>query len=125
MSTAPGWAEMYDRYQSFALQTRLRIPLLYGADAVHGHNNVVGAVVFPHNIGLGATRDPDLIQRIGAATAAELSGVLPFLCAWRKMLPSTQASVPSRSRMTRASCRPSRTARRHDASGSGSSVCRG
>ncbi len=39
--TAPGWAEMYDRYQSIALQTRLRIPLLYGVDAVHGHNNVV------------------------------------------------------------------------------------
>ena len=55
--TAPGWAEMYDRYQSIALQTRLRIPLLYGVDAVHGHNNVVGAVIFPHNIGLGCTRE--------------------------------------------------------------------
>jgi len=48
------------------------VPLLWGTDAVHGHNNVPGATVFPHNIGLGATRDPDLVRRIGAATAAEM-----------------------------------------------------
>lgn len=49
------------------------IPLIYGIDAVHGHNNVVGATVFPHNIGLGAARDPDLIYRIGEATALEVA----------------------------------------------------
>lgn len=50
---------------------QVTIPILFGIDAVHGHSNVVGATVFPHNIGLGATRDPDLIRRIGVATAIE------------------------------------------------------
>lgn len=49
------------------------IPLIYGIDAVHGHNNVPGATLFPHNIGLGAARDPDLIHRIGEATAMEVA----------------------------------------------------
>ena len=53
------WTDLYDRYQARALKTRLRIPILYGIDAVHGHSNVLGAVVFPHNIGLGATRDAE------------------------------------------------------------------
>ena len=56
------WAEMYDRYQTEALKSRLQIPLLYGIDAVHGHNNVVGATIFPHNIGLGATRYPQIFE---------------------------------------------------------------
>jgi len=71
--TAAGWAEMYDRFQGIALQTRLRIPLVYGIDAVHGHNNVVGAVVFPHNIGLGCTRDAALVERVARATAEEVA----------------------------------------------------
>ncbi|RZJ31723.1 MAG: glycoside hydrolase family 3 protein [Brevundimonas sp.] len=50
-----------------------RVPLIYGIDAVHGHNNVVGATIFPHNIGLGAARNPDLIRRIGEATALEVA----------------------------------------------------
>src|SRR5262249_37394732 len=54
-----------------SLKTRLAIPLIYGSDAVHGHNNVRGAVIFPHNIALGATRDPELVERIGRITAAE------------------------------------------------------
>jgi beta-glucosidase len=66
------WAEMIDGYQRAALQTRLKIPMLYAIDAVHGNNNVYGATLFPHNIGLGATRDADLVGRIGAATALEL-----------------------------------------------------
>ncbi|CDO36053.1 exo 1,3/1,4-beta-D-glucan glucohydrolase [Novosphingobium sp. KN65.2] len=49
-----------------------RIPIIWGSDAVHGHNNIVGATLFPHNIGLGATRDPELIRRIGEATAIEM-----------------------------------------------------
>jgi beta-glucosidase len=64
---------MVSDFQEAALQTRLGIPLLYGVDAVHGHNNLYGAVIFPHNIGLGATRDPDLVYRIGRATAEELA----------------------------------------------------
>jgi beta-glucosidase len=48
------------------------VPVIWGTDAVHGHSNIIGATLFPHNIGLGAARDPDLIQRIGAATAAEI-----------------------------------------------------
>ncbi len=68
------WADMYDMYQSLALQTRLGIPLLYGIDAVHGHNNVRGAVVFPHNIGMGCTRDPELVRRAAEITAAEVAG---------------------------------------------------
>src|SRR6266852_4639141 len=54
------WTNMYDNIQSRALKMRLRIPLLYGVDAVHGHNNVIGAVLFPHNVGLGCTRDAAL-----------------------------------------------------------------
>lgn len=48
------------------------IPAIWGTDAVHGHTNVIGATIFPHNVGLGATRDPDLVRRIGAATALEM-----------------------------------------------------
>src|SRR3546814_9426456 len=50
------------------------IPIIFGVDAVHWHNNIPGATLFPHNIGLGAARDPELIQRIGAVTAAEIAG---------------------------------------------------
>jgi beta-glucosidase len=66
------WTDMYDRYQTEALKTRLAIPLLYGADAVHGHNNVLGAVVFPHNIGLGCTRNPPLVESAARITAEEV-----------------------------------------------------
>lgn len=71
-NTPKAWAKMVNTFQEYALQTRLGIPLIYGVDAVHGHNNVKGAAVFPHNIGLGATRDPDLMKRIGQATAKEM-----------------------------------------------------
>ncbi len=73
-NTPKSWADMYDGYQEQALSTRLGIPLLYGADAVHGHNNVKGAVIFPHNIGLGATRNPELVEEIGRITALEVAG---------------------------------------------------
>jgi beta-glucosidase len=65
------WAKMVDGFQAQALQTRLEIPLLYGIDAVHGDNNLYGATVFPHDIGLGATRDPALVREVGAITAQE------------------------------------------------------
>jgi beta-glucosidase len=66
------WTDLYDRVQSHALKTRLKIPLLYGIDAVHGHNNVLGAVVFPHHIGLGATRDAALVEEVERVTAQEV-----------------------------------------------------
>jgi len=66
------WTDLYDRVQSHALKTRLKIPLLYGIDAVHGHNNVLGAVVFPHHIGLGATRDAALVEEVERVTAREV-----------------------------------------------------
>ena len=70
-NTPEAWADMYDRFQSEALSTRLGIPLIYGVDAVHGHNNLHGAVIFPHNIGLGAAGDPDLVREIARVTAIE------------------------------------------------------
>jgi beta-glucosidase len=73
-NTPAGWADMYDSYQRGALATPLQIPIIYGIDAVHGNNNVYGSTIFPHNIGLGATRDPALVQRIGRATAEEVTG---------------------------------------------------
>lgn len=66
------WVNMVNEFQKGALSTRLGIPLIYGIDAVHGNNNVYNATLFPHNIGLGATRDPGLIKRIGEATALEV-----------------------------------------------------
>ena len=72
--TASQWADMYDHYQSYALKTRLGIPLLYGVDAVHGHNNVYGAVIFPHNIGMGASRDADLVTQEEQVTRDEVLG---------------------------------------------------
>src|SRR5262249_42778432 len=71
-NTLKDWTDMYDRLQSETAKTRLKIPLLYGVDAVHGHNNVLGAVVFPHDIGLGATRDPKLVEEIERITAEEV-----------------------------------------------------
>ncbi|CAN1329080.1 Beta-glucosidase BoGH3B [Linum perenne] len=66
------WADMVDGFQKLALESRLGIPMIYGVDAVHGNNCVYGATVFPHNVGLGATRDADLVKRIGAVTALEV-----------------------------------------------------
>ncbi len=68
-NTAAAWAQMVDDFQKQALSSRLGIPLLYGVDAIHGDNNLYGTVIFPHNIGLGAANDPDLVERIGRATA--------------------------------------------------------
>ncbi len=68
------WANMVRSFQEPALQTRLAIPLIYGSDAIHGHNNVKGAVIFPHNIGLGATHDAELVERVARVVAAECMG---------------------------------------------------
>jgi beta-glucosidase len=88
-NTPTAWADMVDRYQSAALKTRLRIPLIYGVDTVHGHGNMYGATVFPHNIGLGATRDPELVAEVEhiAAEETRASGpqwaFAPCICAAR------------------------------------------
>ena len=66
------WTDLYDRLQTHALHARLRIPILYGVDAVHGHNNILGAVIFPHNIGLGCTRDAALVEQVERITALEV-----------------------------------------------------
>lgn len=66
------WSALYQQCQSHALKTRLAIPLLYGVDAVHGHSNVLGAVIFPHNVGLGCTRNPELVREISRITAREI-----------------------------------------------------
>jgi beta-glucosidase len=71
-NTPEAWAAMVNAYQDAALSSRTGVPLLYGVDAVHGHNNVRGAVIFPHNVGLGAASDPNLMERIGQVTAAEM-----------------------------------------------------
>jgi beta-glucosidase len=71
-NTAQAWAEMIDGFQDEALATRLGIPLIYGVDAVHGHGNLKGATIFPHQIGLGAANDATLVEAIGRATAIEM-----------------------------------------------------
>ncbi|XP_057445741.1 uncharacterized protein LOC130737898 [Lotus japonicus] len=71
-ASAEDWVDMVNDFQKGALSTRLGIPMIYGIDAVHGHNNVYRATIFPHNVGLGATRDPQLVKKIGEATALEV-----------------------------------------------------
>jgi beta-glucosidase len=66
------WTDLYDRLQQHTLNSRLKIPLLYGVDAVHGHSNLLGAVIFPHNIGLGCTRNPALVEKVERVTAEEV-----------------------------------------------------
>ena len=68
------WLNLAGEFQAQALETRLKIPILYGIDAVHGHNNIDGAVIFPHHVGMGATRDPKLVQRAERVTAEEVAG---------------------------------------------------
>ncbi|SDB87102.1 beta-glucosidase [Sanguibacter gelidistatuariae] len=88
-NTPQAWADMYDAFQTAAAHTPLGIPILYGIDAVHGNNALDGATVFPHNIGLGATRDPELVRKIGQATAEEVAAIgidwtfSPCLCVVR------------------------------------------
>lgn len=71
-SNPENWQEHVNKLIEASLQTRLQIPLIYGIDAVHGNNNIFGATVYPHNIGLGAANDPELMTLIGEATAEEV-----------------------------------------------------
>jgi beta-glucosidase len=75
-ATPQVWLKLARDFHAVALETRpghVPIPVIVGVDAVHGHSNVVGAVIYPHNIALGAAHDPDLVRRIGAATAEEIA----------------------------------------------------
>jgi len=79
-NTVRDWVEMSDAYWAASMEEdehHLAIPIIYGVDAIHGNNNVSGATVFPHNIGLGAAGDPDLLERVARVTAREIlaSGV--------------------------------------------------
>jgi beta-glucosidase len=72
---APDWLKLGDAYWAASVDHTgggVGIPVMWGTDAIHGHSNIIGATLFPHNIGLGATHDPDLIERIGAITATEI-----------------------------------------------------
>jgi len=69
------WLAMVNNFQDVAEKTCFKIPILYGIDAIHGNANILGATVFPHFIGLGASRDPDLVKRVAVATADEMSAV--------------------------------------------------
>jgi beta-glucosidase len=88
-NTPTAWADMVDQFQTSALSTPLQIPIIYGEDSVHGDNNLAGATVFPQNIGMGATRDPALVEEDGVITATETrsTGVpwafSPCLCVTR------------------------------------------
>jgi beta-glucosidase len=88
-NTPEAWADMIDRFQRAALKTPLHIPILYGIDSVHGDGNLYGATVFPHNIGLGATRDPALVRKVEHITAQETRATgpqwtfAPCICAAR------------------------------------------
>jgi beta-glucosidase len=73
-ANAAQWQKLVTEFRKASRKSGAGVPILFGVDAVHGHSNLPGATIFPHNIGLGATRDPDLVMRIGKATAAEISG---------------------------------------------------
>ena len=71
-NSAEDWENRVNEFKAAALSSRLGIPLIYGVDAVHGHNNVDDAVIFPHNIGLGAANNAELVEQVGAAAAEEI-----------------------------------------------------
>lgn len=71
-ASVQAWVSMADGFWEESMKGKNKIPVIWGVDAVHGHNNVYNATFFPHNIGLGATRDPDLIRRVGEITGKEI-----------------------------------------------------
>ena len=72
--TAKEWQERFAELQKEALSTRLGIPLIFGVDAVHGQNTFDGATIFPHNIGMGATGNANLVEKAASITAIEMLG---------------------------------------------------
>lgn len=71
-NTVKNWSKFIDRLQQGCMESEIKIPFLYGVDAVHGHNNLENAVIFPHNIGIGAANDKELTYKMGAAVANEM-----------------------------------------------------
>ncbi|HEV2328047.1 MAG TPA: glycoside hydrolase family 3 N-terminal domain-containing protein [Verrucomicrobiae bacterium] len=74
VNSPENWLNTVNELQSWALKTRLKIPMIYGIDAVHGHNDVVGTTIFPHHIGMGATHNPVLVEQADRVTAMEVAG---------------------------------------------------
>ncbi|HBM72058.1 MAG TPA: 1,4-beta-D-glucan glucohydrolase, partial [Erythrobacter sp.] len=75
LAPAQDWLALADAFYEASMDVgpgEPAIPIVWGTDAVHGHSNIVGATIFPHNVGLGAARDPELIERIGKVTAVEI-----------------------------------------------------
>lgn len=114
--TASDWQQKFRRLQKKALSTRLAIPLLIGVDAIHGQNTFNGATIFPHNIGLGATANPKLVEKVAAITALETQATgfnwvfspciaIPFNEKWGRVYESFSESTTLTSLLTKASVR--------------------
>src|SRR3546814_3320360 len=73
LAPARDWLALADAFYAASVESTPAIPVIWGTDAVHGHSNIVGATLFPHNVGLGAARDPDLIERIGDRKSTRLN----------------------------------------------------
>ncbi|MGY6743672.1 MAG: glycoside hydrolase family 3 protein [Cecembia sp.] len=108
------WQEKFSQMQQQALETRLGIPLLFGVDAVHGQNTYEGATIFPHNIGLGASGNVDLVQKAAAITAIESQATgfnwvfspcvaIPFNEKWGRVYEAFSESAELTAALTRAS----------------------
>lgn len=108
------WQEKFSQLQQQALETRLGIPLLFGVDAVHGQNTYEGATIFPHNIGLGASGNADLVQKAAAITAIESQATgfnwvfspcvaIPFNEKWGRVYEAFSESAELTAALTRAS----------------------
>ncbi len=113
---AAEWQAKFIELQKQALSTRLGIPLLFGVDAVHGQNTYEGATIFPHNIGMGAANNPDLVERAAAITAIEAQGTgfnwvfspcvaIPFNEKWGRVYEAYSESTAITTDLTRASVR--------------------
>ena len=114
--TALDWQKRFVKLQKKALSTRLGIPLLFAVDAVHGQNTFEGATIFPHNIGLGATGNEELVQKIASITALESQATgfnwvfspcvaIPFNEKWGRVFEAFSESTALTERLTRASVR--------------------
>jgi len=114
--TAKDWQQKFSRLQKKALSTRLGIPLLFGVDAIHGQNTFNGATIFPHNIGLGATGNPTLVEEVAAITALETQATgfnwvfspciaIPFNEKWGRVYEAFSESTTLTSLLTKASVR--------------------
>ena len=114
--TAADWQAKFTGLQKQALSTRLGIPLLFGVDAVHGQNTFEGATIFPHNIGLGASGNPDLVRQAAAITATETQATgfnwvfspcvaIPFNEKWGRVYEAFSESTDITTELTRASVR--------------------